>query len=537
MAFLDIQFVGPVVAGLLSLAIGTFTFFGNRKSATHRYFFAVTIVMAVWSLSIAVFHIPGEASSLRWNLHWITGLFLAPTIFLALKNFPASNINISLPVRLFVWLGAGAVAFLGIAFPEKFIQYYVLEAGSIPQVTVGPFVWVYEVYFGVYFISGFAFLVRELTRSYGRVRAQISAGLIGFIVGTAGAAFTNLVLSIHFGIELIWLGPIFGIIGIISFSYMLFGVEAGRTRLFPISMLGFAILAILLFQMLSASTIEALIFNGAILAGICVLIIFLVRDILSERADLRRFQDLSYRLQQANENLKRADRVTSEFLAIVSHHLRTPLTHIKWALTELAAGNYGQPLAPEQQKLTKDLLANNERLVNFIESFMDTSRIEAGKIVLEKKKVNIELMIEELITAIRDHAEHYYRVEIEVMPSTEKIPLVVMDQNSIRRVFASILDNAIIYNKPGGKVYVKTEKSNGNVVVEITDTGIGMAKEDLQEVGQKFFRSAAAKRHAAEGTGLGVFIARHIVQLHRGDLKIHSQAGEGTTVTITLPAA
>jgi signal transduction histidine kinase len=536
MSFLDIQFVGPCIAGLFSLAVGVFTFFADRKNATHWYFFAVTIVIAIWAFTIAIFHISiGPMSSLWWNLHWIAGLFLAPTTLLALQNFPAREIRIGFVVRFLVWAGSGLMAFVVILSPEKFIQYYIVSADAIPEAVVGPFAWLYEIYFGSYLVIGVIALMRTFAGSYGRRRAQIAAGMTGHLIGTMGASFTNLILPIHFGLELIWLGPIFGVIGIASFSYMLFGIQGSKGRLFPIFILGLAVFSILVFQVFSAPHIESIILNGAILSGVLVLVIFLVRDTLLEAADLSRLQGFSERLQRANENLRRADRVKSEFLAIVSHHLRTPLTHIKWALTELAEGSYGKKLTKEQQKLTKELLENNERLVNFIESFMDTSRIETGKMFLKKEEVYIDTVIQELVEKMEDRAKHYYRVNMERLPSTEEIPPIVGDGEALKRVFESILGNALIYNKPSGKVYIKVEKEDKYVKVEITDTGIGITPKSLRRIGEKFFRSPLAKKHVAEGTGLGVFIAKHTVKLHKGSLEIQSAKGEGTTVTILLP--
>jgi signal transduction histidine kinase len=536
MGFLDIQFIGPLVAGLLGFAIGGFTFFHDRKNATHRYFFATTGVVTIWACTIAIFHLPGnENSSLWWNLHWIAGLFMAPLVLFTLKNFPHRELRIHPYFRIAAWAGGGILALLVVLWPQNFIQYYVVEANKVPEVAVGRFAWVYEVYFGTYFVLSFFFIIRTFLRTYGNLRAQILAGIVGLAIGMGGASFTNLTLSIHFGVELIWLGPIFGVISTTSFSYMIFGVRGGRTRLFPISILGIAVVLVLALQMAAAERIEDVILNGAILAGTVLLVTFLVRDTLLEAADAKRFQDISHRLQRANEDLKRADRVKSEFLAIVSHHLRTPLTHIKWALTELAEGNYGKKLEPEQQKLTKDLLANNERLVNFIESFMDTSHIETGKITLEKESISIDAMLKDLAEACKDRANNYYRVDIEFLPSAEEIPRIIGDKESLNKVFENILENALLYNKPGGKIYIKTEKAGSNVKIEIADTGIGIAAEELKRVGEKFFRSSRAKSHVAEGTGLGVFITKHIVLLHGGKLEIRSKAKEGTIVQVVLP--
>jgi len=180
-------------------------------------------------------------------------------------------------------------------------------------------------------------------------------------------------------------------------------------------------------------------------------------------------------------------------------------------------------------------LANNERLVGFVESLMDTSRIEVGQIVLHKEQVDIEKLLRGVIESFSDQAKHYYHVEIEMIPSTEKIPILSLDQEAMKRALKNIIENALIYNKAGGKIFVAVRAEKGEVLVEVSDTGIGIPSIDMQRVGEKFFRSPLATDQAAEGTGLGVFIAKHIAKLHGGNLSIQSQEGKGTTVTITLP--
>ena len=532
---LTFQFVAPLLAGLFSLTMGLAVLRVEPKNVTYQYYFAIMLAVAVWSLFVALFHVPEVAHDTWTLLHWAAGFFIAPAYLLFLVTFPASHHVVKTPVRILLWAGAGVMAAAVLLWPEKFVQYISVNIHEVPEISVGPYAWILDVYFPLYFVPGFFFAGRKFFKAIGRTRAHILTGLVGLAIASTGALITNVSLAIHAGREFIWLGPIFAAIAPASIAYMLFGMREGKPRLFPVLGLGLLVLGALAYLTITSATIEEVILHGIILVAVILLSIFLVRTSLIESADARRFQDISHRLQRANEDLKQADRVKTEFLNIVSHHLRTPLTHIKWALSELAAGNYGQQLNLEQKKLTKDLLQNNERLVAFIESFMDTSRIESGKLMLEKKETDVVKMVQEIVLVMRDRAEQYYRITIEIMPLTEEIPFIEADEESLKRVFEAVLDNAIVYNKPGGKAYIKIEKDDTNVVVDITDTGIGIEKENLAQIGQKFFRSPLAKKHAAEGTGLGMFIAYHIIKLHQGTLNINSKVGKGTTVVISLP--
>ncbi|MCH7605194.1 hypothetical protein IID24_04385 [Patescibacteria group bacterium] len=535
MLILELQFVVPFLAGLFSLFLGIFTFATNRHSATHTYFLATTTIIAVWSMLVAIFHLPITTANHFWNMHWVVGLFIAPVYLLLFMNFPETKLIIRPTVRMLVWGGAMVMGTAFALWPQEFIQYYVIETGSIPQIVVGPFAWIFDIYFGTYLLIGFAFMIRAFLRSYGRVRAQILTGLIGLAIGTTGGFITNVFMSVHFGRELIWLGPIFTIIGTTSVSYMIFGVMGSRTRLLPVATLGIAVVAALAFQMASSTTPEAFIFNGAVFAGTVLIGVFLIGDTLIESTDVRRLQNLTHKLQKTNVQLQRADKMKSDFLSIASHHLRTPLTHIKWSLSGFVDGDYDNLPKAEQKKIMTDLLTNNERLMEFVNSLLDTSRIESGKMQAEKKPVNIQQLIGDIMKKSRDFAKNYYRVSITMSSSPKKLPHVTGDPELLQKVFENIIDNAIIYNRPGGKVRITMEEKKNFLITTIKDSGIGMPPEDLKKAGRKFFRSAHAKQFAAEGTGLGVFIAKHILKLHGGNMQIESVEDKGTTVTIALP--
>ncbi len=535
MPFLTLQFFAPLFAGLYSLILGVFIFFLDRGSATHRYFLALCAAVATWATFVAIFHLPLVEHNL-WNLlHWITGFFIAPAYLLLLIHFPRREIIVKPFYRIVSWVGAGLLGALVALFPELFFPAYIVDVNAIPRLTVGPYAWVIEVYLALYFGTAFVFAVKTLFRSYGRTRAHILTGLLGLAIATTGAVTTNVILAIHFGIELIWLGPIFALIGPASLAYMLLGIREEKPQLFPVAILGGAVLPALAYQTFTSQHIDAFIFNGAIFAGTIVLTLFLVRTILLESADVRGLQNLTKKLRRINEELVRADRVKSEFLAIASHHLRTPLTHIKWALHGFVQGEYDALPSDQQKKFFQNVLLNNERLIGFVRSLLDVSRIEAGKMRIQKKSVDLEALIKEIVADFEDYGESYRRIKITLHSSEIPVPKLLIDPELMRKVFENIIENAIVYNHAGGKVEISLETQDRFLQVAIRDTGIGMSSADFARAGEKFFRAEAAKRHAAEGAGIGLFVAKHIVNLHSGEIKIQSEENKGTAVFVRLP--
>ncbi|MBI4114286.1 MAG: hybrid sensor histidine kinase/response regulator [Candidatus Niyogibacteria bacterium] len=250
------------------------------------------------------------------------------------------------------------------------------------------------------------------------------------------------------------------------------------------------------------------------LAVVLLLAVLLIRGIFAKAADRKKLERLT------------------EFLSIASHHLRTPMTLIKWTLTEFLEGNYGK-LSDDQKRLFHDLVRRNEQLIRFVHSLLDVTRVEAGRVELHFDRVVVAPLLEETVFKLQALAKDYHVSLTGVIPGN--LPRIVIDPEAIARVLENIIENAIIYNKKGGAVEIKAEARDGSIVIIVRDTGIGISKEEIVRIGEKFFRTQDAKKQVAEGTGLGVFSAREILKMHYGDLAIESEEGEGTTMTITLP--
>ncbi|MFH1656431.1 MAG: HAMP domain-containing sensor histidine kinase [Candidatus Nealsonbacteria bacterium] len=529
--FTSSQFIFPFLAGLFIISIGFFILLMERKNTTYQKFFGLGIAIGVWSISMAFFNVIGATIPIILHLAVSSAILIPPFFTLTLINYPSSENVISKKTQFVIWFGAIAMIITSFVWPKGFTSGIITIDGS-PSQTGGPIYNLFLFYFVFYFLIGFISLGKTFYKNIGRIRAQIVSGIIGMIIAAIGIFSTSIVPALLNTRSFYWSGSFFTVVGMIVLAYMIFETRWVWARIFPIIFLGIALIVALIGQMIFAKTIEISVFSGTILAGTTLLTIFLVRDILVESADRKRLEELLRKINKANEELIRADKVKSEFLTIVSHHLRTPLTHIKWTMAEFLKGSYGK-ITLKQKNIIQNLIIRNDESVRFVYSLLDISKIRAGKITLNPKPVDIKTFLKNIVLKFHDFAKTK-NIKI-ILEDTKKImPVIYIDKETITRVFENIIENAIIYNKPGGKVEIKTKLKKNTIDIIVSDTGIGISKNNLSRIGERFFRTPKAMKHAAEGTGLGIAIAKEILKAHSGRLEIYSIIDRGTNIIITL---
>lgn len=528
------QFIVPLLSGIITIGIGIFISAVDGKNITYRRFLYTMSALGIFTVFVGFFNVFAAENIFWYNLLLVSSLFIPPAIFLLFATFPSAKEVLSKNTRYLVWIPVGFLVAGVISFPRMF-GMGVAEVSGLPIQIPGPLYPITLMYYVAYFGLGFLFLFRTFRKSLGRFRAQIGAGIVGVFIATIGMFITN-VLAPWFGFSQLsnfyWLGPLFVVIGVSSMAYMIFEGRKIHIRLLPIIIMALALIVALVGQMVIAPTPSSSVFSGIVLAGTLLLVVFLIRDVLVEETDRKRLELLLTQINKANQALRIADETKTEFLSIASHHLRTPLTLIKWTLTEFLEGNYG-PLTDEQKKLFHDLVQRNEQLVRFVHSLLDVTRIEAGRVELHLDRVYMSAFLEETILKLQPLAKDY---GITLSSAIEKdLPGLVIDPEALSRVFENVVENAVIYNKHGGSVYIEAHRTGKEIVISVKDTGIGISRDELSRIGEKFYRSNGAKKQIAEGTGLGVFTAREILKMHKGSIIYESEDGKGTTVTIRLP--
>ncbi len=238
-------------------------------------------------------------------------------------------------------------------------------------------------------------------------------------------------------------------------------------------------------------------------------------------------------LRRAKEEAELASRAKSEFLANMSHELRTPLNAIIGFSEVLTNEIFGSMGTPKNREYVFDIHSSGEHLLEIINDILDLSKIEAGKVELHEEEVDIFDLTEACMRLVMERAHNN---ELKIACDLEHdLPLIFVDRRIMKQILINLLSNAIKFTPSGGRVTLKVAEINGDIVLKIIDTGIGIADADLETVLAPFgqVESGLDRRH--EGTGLGLPLTQALVELHDGYMTIDSALGDGTTVSVILP--
>lgn len=218
-----------------------------------------------------------------------------------------------------------------------------------------------------------------------------------------------------------------------------------------------------------------------------------------------------------------------ELIGNVSHELRTPIAGIKAMVETLRHG------AVDDREAAKDFLvridSEVDRLTQIVSELTELSRIETGKAELKMKPVNLNSLIEEVISQLAPLAEKQ-GVTLSTAPTPE-LPIIMVDKDRIRQAIINLVHNAIKFSQPRGRVTVSTKVNRDSITIDVSDTGMGISKDDLPHVFERFYKADRARSEG--GSGLGLAIAKHTVLAHGGDIWAHSEAGKGSTFSFSLP--
>lgn len=238
-------------------------------------------------------------------------------------------------------------------------------------------------------------------------------------------------------------------------------------------------------------------------------------------------------LQHKIENLKRLDRIRTDFVANVSHELKTPLTLIKGYIETLE-----DKAITDKEKIRKFIsIAKKhvDRLENIINDLLSLSELELSKNYIEKTECDLKGLIDEVALGF-GHALAAKQQTMNINSQGNDFKIQA-DRDKVEQVFVNLIDNAIKYTQEAGRIEVRLIEQDKAIVVTVEDNGIGIAKEHIDRVFERFYRVDKARSRQLGGTGLGLSIAKHIVLVHNGQIRIESEPNKGTKVFVTLPKA
>ncbi len=256
------------------------------------------------------------------------------------------------------------------------------------------------------------------------------------------------------------------------------------------------------------------------------------RDVTEQREGQQTLVAALEKDRTALARLQALDRAKDEFVSTVSHELRTPVTSIVGYTEMLRDGTVVDP-SPDQAPMLESIARNGQRLIAVCNDLLLLSGFESEAILGHREAIDVRQCLtaaEDAVGALLANRD----LELSVQTGPEEL-IVVGDRGQLDRVVINLLSNAIKFTPDGGSVLARVQRLDGQVLITVRDTGIGIPKEDHDAVFQRFFRTERAQHLAIQGTGLGLSIVASIVEAHAGKIELDSEPGVGTTFRVWLP--
>lgn len=518
----------PLLSAVCTLTLGIFVLAKNRKDITNVVFFLFTLFVSVWlgSTAFVFMSCSNEKMAIFWDrLVYFGVIFIPPTCYHFSALFSGIKRN-----KYLIGLGyVVSIFFFAISRTDWFVSqliYYPWGCHTKAHLFHNLFVLSFAFFITLVFIN----LAKGLKKSTGIQKIQIKYILVAFII----LGFGVFGFLPAYGINLYPFTYLAGLIAVVIITYAILRHHLMNVKVISTEIFSILVSLVLLVNALLSESLNKFILNFILFLAISFFSVMLIRSVLKEVKTREELAALTEKLQKANEELKKLDKAKSEFISIASHQLRTPLSVIKGFVSMIIEGSYGA-VGEKQKEILAKVGANADRLTNLIDDLLDLSRMEGGRMQYKWEFISLTDLVNSVVEELKSEAEKK-KLEFKWNPSIAEILYVRADQEKLRQVLMNLVDNAVKYT-PEGSVEVKLVKTReGQARLSIKDTGIGMDKEDLGLIFGKFVRGKKVPRLWTEGSGLGLYIARKILEEHKGRIWAESEGeGKGSTFFVEIP--
>jgi len=518
-----------ILIGVFALALLILA--NKRSSSVNQTFSALVFFIGFW-LSASLF------IDLSLSLTGI--IFWAQTSIVWAAAIPALWVYFSYIFPSRRWLNPlkqaiiiiPPLVFLVLSPTSLNVKTVEITAEGARKIVHGPLYTILFFYFLVFSAWGFIKLFQSYKHNRGVIRIQIKYIFIGALISMA-LAICGTVIFPYLGVEAVTNFASLTILFFIVFSaYAVMKHHLLEVRVMAAEVFTGLLVAVLLVNVISFETKEQFILNvGLFFAGV-IFGIFLIKSILQEINVRKKIEEIAHQLKNANKKLRKLDKVKSEFISIASHQLRTPLSAIKGYISMILDGTYGR-IDGEKKEVLDRVYASNERLIALVNDLLNLSRIERGKFQFEFRKIDdISEILASVINEFRINAE---KKGVKIDYKEEKVPIVDADPHKLRQVFINVIDNAIKYTEKG-KLKIGTEIHPKKIIFTFKDTGIGMTREEIGSICEKFRRGRGGEKYHAGGMGIGLYICYKILEAHGGKIYAKSRGRDkGTTFYVEIP--
>ena len=531
------MFVTPInliviITLLINLILGLIIFLKDKRNPINRIFGCIVFCIVLWILSIFMFRTSRNINNAFFWVKVSNGVtgFIPPLFLLFSLVFPRKKIKISVLFKIV--LVVTPIVFLIIGF-LNLIASKVILVDYVYSPISGALYPLFVLYFVIFFILAFRNLSQSYKYSRGVEKLQIKYLFTGTLVTALIGMISNLILPI-FGISALTdIGPSATIILVVFTTYAVFRHHLFNIKVIATELLVGLVSLTLLVDLLLSKTLLTGLIKGLILVAFVYLGWSLIRSVLQEIARREKVEGLSKELRRAYQELKKVDTAKTEFISMASHQLRTPLSAIKGYVSMILEGTYGH-VPKKMERPLKNVFISNERLIGIVGDLLNISKIELGKVEMDKEKTRVEKIISEVLQEMKLQADEK-NVKLIWKKPRPRLPEIEIDKLKIRQVILNLVDNALKYTQKG-EVEVKAEKVDSKIQILVRDTGAGLTNKEKSGIFESFTRGSAGTALWIEGAGLGLFVAKKYMELHGGKIWVESEGkGKGSTFYVELP--
>ncbi len=520
---------------ITSIILGTIVYIRNIRSITNISFALFVLVTVIWGIINYLSYNLFDPEIVLWLLRLVLffAIWQAFFIFQFFYVYPHAKFNFSKNYKRFLVPLVCLVSLLTLTpFVLKKING-VLVIGGATSVTNGPGIILFGfLSIGLVF-SAIYTLIKKIknydTKDVLPLRLILTGTIITFtfiiIFNFIYPAFLNNPTYISLGAVFFFPFIVFTTYAILKHHLLNIKIVATELLVFLLAFSSFA--EMFFSNNLNVIILRLIIFNALIFVGF-----FLIKSVRKEIEQKEKLEKITSELQVANERLKQLDEAKTEFLSITSHQLRTPLSAIKGYLSMLQDGDFGK-MSKKQADIIGILLRNSERLIRLINIFLNISRIESGRLKINKSLNDLNRLLDDIIKSLAIEASTKH---IKIEFKENNVPLFKFDIDKMADVIINLIDNAIKYTPIGGHIKVSAKNMDKYILVKVQDNGKGISYEELDQLFQKFKRGKDINKVDTSGVGLGLYIVKKIIEGHGGNIWAESEGeNKGTTFKFTLP--
>lgn len=555
---MDLKNIAILVSAAINLCLGFFVFIKGKDKSANRIYGLLTLGVLYWSVGMVLYRFTSSAESSVFlcRVLYVAPIFIVGVFLYFSYIFPLERVG-SKKRMLFISVPACVAMIYLVLFTDLTIRNILLKAEEEKIIIFGSLYLLYAAFISGFFFWAYVVLLIKWRKSEGITRVQVAFVFLGTFLASVLGMITNLLLPTLGIFYFNWLGQILSLVMSVFIAYAIVRHHLLNIKIIAIEIFAAIIPIVLLVDI--AFSIDKI--QTAWRIAIFLLVVFfsylLIISILKELKSQEQLKAAKVRLEkalkaekEANIQLGMLDQAKTEFLNLASHQLRTPVSVIKGISSMMKEDGFDKLPEDKKKRFAQGLLEKSEKLESIIDDILDASEMASADFKADKNKSE-EIDVKEFVKEIVGDFEFKLtdrQINMKISLPENPLPVLRAQKVYLKEALENLVDNAIKYTpsmkadseardtrEGGAEITFSVKEEGESIVFSVKDNGIGIPQEETKNLFKKFQRAANARQMYTDGSGLGLYIAKEIIEGHGGKISVQSREGEGTIFSASLP--